>query len=597
MTNFMKYFNFIATVLIFSSSVLGQSIHHELSMPAPETHYFHVKTTLTDFPEDKVVLTMSVWNPGSYLVREYSKNVNQVKAVDGNGKKLAVHKVRKNKWEINKGDAKKIIVNYEVYAFNLTVRTAFLDNTHGFLNGTNAFTFPEGYKDLGGELTIVPAPSFGKITTPLPIKREGFAADGGTTTFTFKDFDQLADSPIEIGNQETFSFNAAGVKHHVAMYGPGNYDIEKLKIDMAKVVEAATSIFGHNPNKEYWFIIHNIVHGSGGIEHMNSTTLGVNRWTYSPEKYNDFLSLVAHEYFHIWNVKRLRPSTLVEYDYSNENYTDLLWMMEGFTTYYSKLILLKAGFYSEDDFLQRFKGTLNWIEGSPGNKVQPVADASYDAWIKAYRPNENSKNTTISYYSKGSLIAGVFDALIIEHSKGKKSLDDLMQELYNKYYKDKNVGITEASFKSTLEQYVGKNMDDFFNRYINGTETIPYAKIFEPLGLTINRVDYEFVTMGMNLAMENGKLKIKSIQSGGAAESAGLSPKDEIIAFNGFRVDESDLTDFFDLLNEGDTFNLIISRDKELMSIDAEMGSLNKTKYTFDYSENKLGNRWLRKVD
>lgn len=593
----MKYYKIVAVALLFSCSVYGQSIHYELSMPEPETHYFHVKTTLSNFPEDKIVLTMPVWNPGSYLIREYPKNVNQVHAVDGNGKQLNIQKIQKNKWEVDKGNAKQVVVTYEVYAFDLSVRTAFLDKTHGFVNGTNAFTFPEGYRNLGGELTIVPHSSFKKISTPLSPKREGFSSDGGITTFTFDDFDQLADSPIEIGNQETFSFNAAGVKHNVAIYGPGNYDVERLKVDMAKVVEAETAVFGQNPNKEYCFIIHNVESGSGGLEHMNSTTLGVNRWTYGPENYKDFLDLVAHEYFHVWNVKRLRPSTFVEYDYSNENYTDLLWVMEGFTSYYSKLILLRAGFNTEDEYLQRFKGTLNWIEGTPGNKVQPVSEASFDAWIKAYRPDENSSNTTISYYSKGALLAGVFDAMIVNNSKGKKSLDDLMQALYNQFYKKENIGITEESFKSTLEKFVGQNMDKFFKKYINGTETIPYAEIFKPLGLDIDRVDYSYVDMGMTLGMQGGKLIIKYVQSGSSAEKAGLSTNDEIIAFNGFRVDKNGLQDFFNLLNEGDKFNLIISRDLELMTIDAKMGSLEKTRYDFHFSGNKLGEYWLRRMD
>lgn len=592
----MKLYNIIAAVLFMSCTVYGQIVHHELSMPEPETHYFHVKTTLTDFPDKQLVLVMPVWNPGSYLIREYPKNVNQVRAIDGKGNKLPVHKVSKNKWGIDKGSAKKIIVSYEVYAFNLTVRTAFLDNTHGFLNGTNAFTFPKGYRNIGGELTIYPHSSFKKISTPLPEKGDGFSNDSGTTTFTFEDFDQLADAPIEIGNQETFSFDAAGVKHHVAIYGPGNYSVDQLKIDMAKVVEAETAVFGQNPNKDYWFIIHNLVSGSGGLEHKNATTLGVNRWTYGPDKYKDFLDLVAHEYFHIWNVKRLRPSSLVQYDYSNENYTDLLWVMEGFTSYYSKLILLRAGFTTKDEYLQRFKGTLNWIEGTPGNKVQPVSDASYDAWIKAYRPDENSRNTTISYYSKGALLAGVFDAMIVKHSKGKKSLDDLMQALYNKYYKKENIGITEATFKATLEKFVGKNMDDFFKKYINGTETIPYGTFFKPLGLDVKRMDYNYISMGMSFGMKGGKLIVNYVQPGSSAEEAGISTNDEIIAFNGFRVDENDLQNFFDLLNEGDEFNLIISRDKELMSIDAKMGSLNDTKYEFDYTGNDLGDYWLRQT-
>src|SRR5690554_2512361 len=265
--------------------------------------------------------------------------------------------------------------------------TSFLDKTHGYLNGTSVFTFPEGYMDLGGQLTVIPHSSSKKITTPLAVAKDGISADNNAQTCVFKDFDELADAPIEIGNQETVSFDAAGTKHHVAIYGPGNHDVERLKIDMAKIVEATTAVFGgKNPNKEYWFIIHNTDTRGGGLEHMNSTTLNGNRWTYSPENYMSFLSLVAHEYFHIWNVKRLRPAALVEYDYSNENYTDMLWIMEGFTSYYDELILRRAGFYSEQDYLNIFENTINYVEGQPGNKVQPVAHASFDAWIKAYRP-------------------------------------------------------------------------------------------------------------------------------------------------------------------------------------------------------------------
>ena len=590
----MKIYRLLVLALFISGSVLGQKIHHELSMPAPETHYFHVETTLTDFSEEKIVLTMPVWSPGSYLIREFPKNVNLMRAKDENGKTLSVQKVSKNKWEIIKGNAKKITVNYEVYAFELTVRTSFLDQTHGYLNGTSIFTFPEGYKKLGGHLKVIPHSSFNKISTPLPITKDGVSSDDNATTFTFKDFDELADTPMEIGNQETFSFDAAGVKHEVAMYGPGNYDVEQLKIDMAKIVEASTAIFGQNPNKDYLFIIHNTDSRGGGLEHMNSTTLLVDRWTYSPENYLSFLSLVAHEYFHVWNVKRLRPAVLVEYDYSNENYTDMLWIMEGFTSYYDELILRRAGFYSEDEYLNVFENTLNWVEGQAGNKVQPLAHSSYDAWIKAYRPNENSRNTTISYYSKGGLIAHVFDAMIIKKTKGKKSLDDFMQKLYNDYYEKENIGMTPAQFKTSLENFIGENMDEFFEKYIYGVETIPYAKYFKELGLNIERTEFNNSAMGVNTKMENGQLTITNVVSGSAAENAGLSPNDEIIAFNGFRVDQSDFSKYLKMLSPDSEFNLIISRGKQLMSIDAKMGTLNSVNYKFNFEGNKLGNYWLR---
>lgn len=590
----MKNISLLLFLSLLSIQTIAQSIHHKLSMPEPETHYFHVETTLTDFDESSIVMSLPVWTPGSYLVREFSRHINRVRATDENGNQLSVDKIRKNKWQITTDKAKKISIKYEVYAFELTVRTSFLDRTHGYLNGTSVFMYPEGHMDMEGFLTIVPHESFEKITTALPISAEGEQSDN-STTFVFENYDQLVDSPIEIGNQETFSFDAAGVKHHVAMYGPGNYDVERLKRDMARIIEAATAVFGENPNKEYWFIIHNTNVGSGGLEHKTSTTLNVNRWTYSGSDYLGFLSLVAHEYFHLWNVKRLRPKSLVDYNYDDENYTDLLWVMEGFTSYYDELLLRRAGFYSENDYLRRFKSTLNWVESSAGNRVQPVAHASYDAWIKAYRPNENSRNTTISYYSKGSLVAVTIDAIIIESSKGKKSLDDFMQVLYKKYYKDDNTGMTPQQFQETLEEFVGKDLDQFFNDYVYGTKTIPYKEYFASLGLSIEQTQENKVALGASLSQSGGELTVRSVTSDSPAEKGGLSPNDEIIAFNGFRVSERELQDFLNTLNVGDPFNLIISRDRQLMTLDIEMGLIESPRYDFMYEGNKLGEFWLRK--
>lgn len=585
----------LLTVLFSTINLFAQEIHHELSMPAPETHYFHVETTLKAFEEEKIILTMPVWSPGSYLIREYPKNVNLVRAKDEKGKTLPIQKIRKNQWEIEKGDAKTVIVNYEVYAFELTVRTSFLDLTHGFLNGVNVFMYPEGYKDLGGTLTIIPHETFETISAPLEVVKDGFSSDVRSQTFAFKDFDELADSPIEIGNQEVFTFTAAGVEHEVAMYGPGNYDVERLKKDMAKIVESTTAVFGNNPNEKYLFIIHNTNERGGGLEHMNSTALNVNRWTYGPEGYISFLSLVAHEYFHVWMVKRLRPSVLIDYDYNRENYTDLLWVMEGFTAYYDMLLLRRAGLYSKNQYVNYLQRTVNWVERSEGNKVQPVADASFDAWIKAYRPNENSGNSTISYYTKGGLIAAVLDAMIIKKSKGKKSLDDALKELYQDYYEKNNVGITEETLKNTLQKYVDEDMEDFFKKYINGTETIPYAKYFDPIGLSVTKHTNSVNEIGITTSYENGKLIIKTVKTGSPAKKAGLSPNDEIIAFNGFRVDDKEFSNFTKSLSEGEVFNVIVSRGNRLMTMDVEMIPSEQIQYIFSFDEaNKFGEFWLR---
>lgn len=575
-------------------NVWGQKIEHTLSMPEPQTHYFHVKTVLSNFPEDTLVMVMPVWAPGSYKVREFSKNVNQVKAKNADGQLLPIKKISKNQWQIITGKAKKVKVIYTSYAFDLTVRTAFLDKTHGFLNGENVFMYPKGYKKLGGTLTVIPPSIFNKITVPLTQAQDGVENDSHSKTFVFSNYDELADSPMEIGNQVTFDFTAAGVLHHVAIYGPGNYDKEVLKTDMAKIVETETEIWGENPNKEYWFIIHNVIHPSGGLEHAKSTTLSVDRWTYSPDKINDFLQTMAHEYFHLWNVKRLRPRSLVHYNYNDENYTNMLWVMEGFTSYYELVALKRAGFFTGEKFLSKYQSKLNWIESMPGNKVQSVAMASFDAWIKAYMPNENSQNTTVSYYSKGALIAGLFDAMIIQSSHGKKNLDDFMRLLYKKYYKQNNVGITMSIFKNEMEKLTKQPLDDFFSDYILGTKTLPYAKYFDPIGIEVKEDDNQYVAMGMSTYQSGGKLIIARITAGRAAEKYGLSPNDEIIAFNGFRVDQQDFQMFIKDLQPGQKFNLIIARDKVLHSVDVEMGTISKKKYTLTYDgKNKFGSIWL----
>ena len=425
--------------LLFCSVNYGQTVKYYLSMPKPQNHYFHVEMVLENFNEKSVDVSLPVWSPGSYLVREFAKNINLVTATDASGKELHIKKKKKNTWSIDKGKADEVRVSYDVYAFELSVRTSFLDLTHGFVSGSGVFMFVENHLDVNGDVVVVPHEGFSEVSTALPRKEKN-----KPYVFTYSDYDHLVDCPIEIGNQLIFKFNASGVKHTVAMYGEGNFDVESLKRDMSKVIEEETKVFGQNPNKEYLFIIHNVVDGQGGLEHKNSTTLSVNRWTYSGSSYVKFLSLVAHEYFHLWNVKRIRPFELGPFDYNMENYTDLLWVMEGFTSYYDELLLLRAGYYTQSEFLSKMESSINYVEGSVGARVQPVAHASYDAWIKAYRPNENSSNTTMTYYTRGSILAAFLDVKIIRKSKGEKCLDHFLQHMYNKFYIKAGRGFTSS---------------------------------------------------------------------------------------------------------------------------------------------------------
>lgn len=566
-------------------------------MERPQNHYFQVEMAVNDVNKEEVIVKLPVWSPGSYLVREFSKNLDIVTAVDEKGKSLEVKKISKNAWKVMKPKGSNFTVKYEVYAFELTVRTSFLDLTHGFVSGPSVFMYVDGLKDKSGNLEVFPYGGFSKITTALPRASEGVAGDG-STKFKYTDYDQLVDCPLEIGNQVEFDFDAAGVKHHVGIYGSGNFVVEDLKRDMARIIEAATNVFGQNPNKDYTFIIHNVQNGQGGLEHVNSTTLSVNRFTFSGNEYRNFLSLVAHEYFHLWNVKRIRPVELGPFDYDNENYTSLLWVMEGFTSYYDELLLLRAGYYSQDEYLRKLFSSLNYVEGSPGARVQPVAHASFDAWIKAYRPNENSRNTTISYYSKGAVIAAILDAKIIAHYKGKKCLDDFMQHIYKTYFVEKDRGFSEDEFKKELENFLKENLDEFYAKYINGTEIPDYNTIFSAVGLTVEYIGMPEPSVGISLSESNGKVTVSGIRSGSSAEDGGLSVNDEIIGCNGLRVDKSSLEKFFASVDVGNELDLLVARDQELYSVTIGVSSYEQPKFSYELSNEaktqKLNDYWLR---
>lgn len=590
---------YIIVVLISAAGFMsyGQGIKYNLRMPKPQNHYYNVEMELTNFKNKTIDIKMPIWAPGSYLAREFAKNVNLVKAFDEKNNPLPIEKINKNTWRITRGKATKVDVKYEVYAFELSVRTSFLDLTHGFVSSSGVFMYVDGYLDKAGQVEVFPYEDFHVITTALKEASEGVKRDG-STTFDFTNYDQLVDCPMEIGNQEVFSFTAAGIKHNVALYSFGNYDIIKLKHDMEKVVQSATDVFGQNPNKEYTFIIHNVVEPEGGLEHTNSTVLSVSRWTYEGDDYIDFLKLVAHEYFHLWNVKRIRPVELGPFNYDAENYTSLLWVMEGFTSYYEKMILLRAGYYDQETLIKKMFSSLNYVEGSVGARVQPVSHASFDAWIKAYRPNENSSNTTMTYYSRGSVIAMVLDAKIIAKYNGEKCLDHFMRHLYDTYYLGKNRGFSAEEFKHELSTFLGESMDEFFAKYIDGTEIPDYNAIFSPLGLNVEYIGKEKASVGVSVADSGGKTIIRGIRSESSVEDAGLSVNDEIIGINGLRVNTKSLETYLSTVNVGDVINVFFARDDQLFSTEIVVKAVEdpKFKYVINPTEanKKLFMYWLR---
>lgn len=525
---------------LVAARAAAPTLRYSLAMPAPQTHYFEVGMKLSGFPTDFTDVKMPVWAPGSYLVREFARHVEGFTATTAAGQALAVEKINKNTWRIKHPQAPDFSVNYRVYAYELSVRTSYLDADHGYLNGSSIFMYPAENKALGSTLTVQPAAGWRQVSTAL---RPAAGVGAGQFAFQAASYDELADSPIEIGNQKVLRFTANGTPHVVAMYGTYQVDEAKLAADMQRVCEEAHRVVGQNPlDRPYVFIVHNVERGGGGLEHLYSTTLGVSRTAWnSAVGYRNFLGLVSHEYFHLWNVKRIRPVALGPFNYDQENYTHMLWVSEGFTEYMSNLITQRAGFFTRDEYLSSLSTIITGLEAQPGNRVQSAAEASFDAWIKQYRPNENSYNTTVSYYDKGEAIGAVLDLLIINASKSSKHLDDVFRLLYAKYYQGLKRGFFDQEFQDAVAEVAGQRFDSFFKTRVYGVQPLDYNTALGYAGLTLTSTPADAPgQLGAGLSASNGRLLVTSTVRGGAAANGGVNAGDEIVALDGQKVTSSE---------------------------------------------------------
>lgn len=589
-------FLFLSFMITLAGHAAGTTkIHYTLSFPEAQAHYVDVEMQLNGLTQKSLDLKMPVWAPGSYLVREFARNIETISA-SANGKSISIKKTRKNIWRINTTGISAVTVKYRVYAFEVSVRTSFIDVEHAFLSSPDIFIYPAGMLNQPSTIHIIPYKKWDKVSTSLA------AVNNDAFTLTAPNYDILFDSPVEVGNQDVFSFTTGGVNYEVAMCGEGNYDKERLKKDMAKIIDEETAVFGENPNKRYIFIVHNYLRGGGGLEHLSSTVLGATRTAYTDEKgYQSFLSLVAHEHFHLWNVKRLRPIALGPFDYDNENYTTNLWIAEGFTSYYQDIILRRAQLYPTENYFKLLSDNISALENQPGVNIQPVADASYDAWIKAYRPNENSANSTISYYSKGSLIGLLLDLEIINSSKGTKSLDDVMKYMYDQYYKIKKRGYTDTEFKLALEKFAGKNLDDFYKNYITGLTPLDFNKYLAYAGYKL-KDEYagsNDPALGISTSVNaDKKIVVTAVLRNGAAWKDGLNVGDQLLAMDG-----KTLTDVKGLLNDkktGDKVIFSISRDGLKKDIPVTLLRNTQVKYSIEALPNisaqqqVVKNKWLK---
>ncbi len=486
---------------------MKNAIHYSILPQDPAAHLFGVTLTLATPDPQGQVFALPAWIPGSYMIREFARNIVQIRA-DANGNNVALTKLDKHRWQAARCDG-PLTLQYEVYAWDLSVRAAHLDQSHGFFNGTSVFLRVLGQEHAPHVVDIrrpagAPYKAW-RVATALPelkAKRYGFG------TYVAADYDELVDHPVEIGTFALASFDAHGVPHDIAITGRvPQLDLARLTADLKPICEAQIALFDpaqrRAPMARYVFLAMAVGDGYGGLEHRASTALLCNRadlpTTAAPlgmsDGYRGFLGLCSHEYFHTWNVKRIKPAAFAPYDLQVEAYTPLLWLFEGFTSYYDDLMLLRSGVIDEAAYFKLLAKTVNSVLRGSGRTKQSVADSSFDAWTKYYRQDENAPNAVVSYYTKGSLVALALDLTIRAETQGGKSLDDVMRVLWQRYGRDFYAhgqvagalrGVTPAEVEALIDEVSGLKLKRFFQRYVRGTEDLPLAKLLAPFGVSLS---------------------------------------------------------------------------------------------------------------
>jgi len=512
-------------------------ILYQVAMPQPQSHLFEVTLQVKGWRSPFLDLKMPVWTPGSYLVREYARHVQDF-AVEGR----AWQKIAKNHWQIETANLSEITLQYRVFANDLTVRTNHLDATHGYFNGAALFFYLPGFENNPIHITVVsPQPDW-QVTTPLP----AVAGQAGQAyTFVANDFDTLVDSPFEIGRHQLYNFEVLGKPHQLAVWGQGNVEPDRLIADTQKVIEVEAELFSGLPYDSYLFLLHLSAQGYGGLEHKDSCTLNYPRLGFRAEdRYQRFMQLVAHEFFHLWNVKRIRPQALEVFDYEGENYTPSLWFSEGTTSYYDLTIPLRAGIYGAKGFLQGLSKEITRFLTTPGRKVQPLSESSFDAWIKLYRRDANSDNNQMSYYLKGEMVSLLLDLLIRSRHSNGRSLDDVMRQMWQQFGISET-GFTPEQLEAVITSVAEVDLTDFFQRFLHTTEELPFDEYLEPFGLrlqpeeTAGKPPY----LGLTVKTENGREIVKFVEMGSPAAMAGVDPDDELLAIDGLRIKAEQLGD------------------------------------------------------
>lgn len=562
---------------------LSPNIHYFVAMSSPESHLFEVTLTVENWQEKTLDLKMPVWTPGSYLVREYSRHLQNFTANSTENKiNLTWEKIAKNHWLINTKNESNITIKYQIYANDLTVRTNHLDATHGYFNGAALFLNIPNYENLPLKITINIPQSSWEVSTSLP------KINSLENTFLAENFDTLVDSPFEIGTQKIYNFEVENKPHQWVIWGEGNIEIEKLIKDTEKIIKTEEKIFGNLPYDNYFFLLHLSAGGFGGLEHKNCCVLNYPRFGFKKqEKYYRFIQLVAHEYFHLWNVKRIRPKALETFDYDQENYTTSLWFSEGTTSYYDMIIPLRAGIYNHKTFFELLSKDISQYLTIPGRNIQPLGESSFDAWIKLYRRDAYSNNNQISYYLKGQFVTLLLDLLIRNNTDNEKSFDDVMKAMWLKFGQQE-IGFTPEQLQVEIEAIANTNLREFFHLYLDTTAGLPFNQYFEPFGLKLEaQIDNNMPPyLGLSIQKKNGIEEIIFVDANSPAGKAGIDAGDELLAINGFRVTVDNLTERLLDYQGNDVIKLTYFHQEELRNVEIKLASPQPSSYQVKIIDN-----------
>ena len=579
-----------------------RSVEYTVRLPAPHTQMVDLSVELHDVNEQTVDLALPIWRPGRYVVLNHSSSVREVAAFNGDGAALPIDKIDKASWRVHTGGAEDIRVDYRIYANSLRDRTRHVDDTHAFLSGSSVFLYNADRRDH--PVTVhIDAPDGWTIASGLDE-----SADDARTLLA-PNYDVLVDSPIEIGRHVVIDFTVGGKPHQLVIWGEADYDRDQLVEDLTKIVEAQAALFGEMPYDRYVFILHVGQGIGGGTEHLNSTIMQTSRRSLEDdEAYPRFLGLVSHEFFHTWNVKQFRPAGIHPYDYQTENYTSLLWVCEGTTSYYDDLILARVDLTKSNKYLKSLGDSIGRYRDRPGRFVQSLAESSFDAWVK-FGSAPDDVNSEVSFYSKGALVSLLLDMEVRRATDGRHSLDDVMRAMYQRFPLS-GPGYTPQDLIDTTNAIMGGDISPYFDRYVTGADELDLESAFEVVGVELyfkpakdddddeddedaeanhesadspgddGEVSEQIIAMKayLGLAMSGGS--VRSVRSDSPAYDAGFQPGDELIAIDGRRVTSGSLDDRLKKYEPGDQILITMFRGDELRELSITLAGKPDGKWT-----------------